>query len=144
MIMQIFLFILINIFLFKIKPNTILKRIIWIILLLLMPSVLLIPCYSIISKEVHIENTQEKLKEFKVEYYDLEKKDENKEKLYKKEQEIEKTEENLIKNVNKYNEILEKDRQHFILFELYFYKEKIILDEMETNNQYIVPDYYKS
>ena len=143
MIMQIFLFILVNIFLFKIKPDTISKCIIWIILLLLIPPILIVPSYSIMNKEAHIKMTQEELKEFKAEYYSLEKKDENKEKLQKKEQEIEKIEENLIKNVSEYNEMLEKDRQRFILFRLHFFKEKIILDGIETNNQYIVPDYYK-
>ena len=103
MIMQIFLFILVNIFLFKIKPDTISKCIIWIILLLLIPPILIVPSYSIMNKEAHIKMTQEELKEFKAEYYSLEKKDENKEKLQKKEQEIERIEENLIKNVSEYN-----------------------------------------
>ena len=143
MIIQIFSFILVSIFLFKIKPDAILKSIIWIILLLLIPLILIVPNYSIMNKETYIINTQEKLKEFKVEYYDLGKKYEDKKKLQKKEQEIEKIEEDLIKNVSEYNEILEKDRQRFILFRLHFFKEKIILDEIETNNQYIVPDYYK-
>ena len=147
MIIQIFLFVLVNIFLFKIKPNTLLNSkiicAIWIILLLLIPPILIIPSFSIMDKETHIENTQEKIKELKVEYYNLEKKDGNQEKLHEKEQEIEKIEENLIKNVNDYNEILEKDKQRFILFRLHFFKEKIILDGIETNDQYIVPDYYK-
>ena len=143
MIIQIFSFILVSIFLFKIKPDTISKSIIWIIFLLLIPPILLIPSHSITNKEAHIKMTQEKLKELKAEYYNLEKKDENKEKLHEKEQEIEKIEEDLIKNVNDYNEILEKDKQRFILFRLHFFKEKIILDGIETNDQYIVPDYYK-
>lgn len=142
MIIQIFLFILVNVFLFKIKPNTTLKFIIWIFLLLLIPPILLIPSRFTMNKQTHIENTQEKLKELKVEYYDLEKKDGNQEKLQKKEQEIKKLEEDLIKSVNNYNKMLEKDRQHFILFRLYFFREKIVLDKIETTDQYVVPDYY--
>ena len=65
MIMQIFLFILVNIFLFKIKPDTISKCIIWIILLLLIPPILIVPSYSIMNKEAHIKITQEELKEVK-------------------------------------------------------------------------------
>lgn len=143
MIIQIFLFILVNIFLFKNELDTIPKCIIWIILLLLIPPILLIPSSFIINKEAPIENTQEKIKELKVEYYNLEKKDGNQEKLQKKEKEIRRMEEKLIKNVDKYNEILEKDKQRFVLFRLYFFREKIVLDEIKTNNQYVVPDYYK-
>ena len=143
MIIQLLLFILVNVFLFKIKPNTILKFIIWIFLLLLIPPILLIPAHSVVNKMEYIENTQEKIKELKVEYYDLEKKDGNQEKLQKKESEIRKMEEKLIKSVDKYNEILEKDKQRFVLFKLYFFREKIVLDEIEITDQYIVPDYYK-